>query len=85
MKELELNVNEILEDCPQNESESKEEDIERVINLADDEELYGKFTYCTCKCEFYNKCLSNKEFCVKSIFAQVLKTLTPREKHIIIS
>lgn len=83
MKELELNVNEILEDCPQNESELKEEDTECVINLADDEELYGKFSYCKCKCEFYNKCLSNKEFCVKSLFAQVLKTLTPREEHII--
>lgn len=82
MKEFELNINEALEDCPQNDSESTEEN-DLVIDLADDEDLYGKLTYCKCKCEFFNECRANKEFCVKAIFAQVLRTLSPRSEYVV--
>ena len=39
--------------------------------------------YCKKHCEFYEKCLARKEFCVKKIYEETLFTLTPREEKTI--
>lgn len=39
---------------------------------------YDEVSYCKSHCEFYDKCMRNKSICIKSIFEQVLNSLTVR-------
>ena len=45
--------------------------------------IYSSDEYCYSQCEFYKFCYANHEKCIKQDFEDILKTLTPREAHII--
>lgn len=66
-----------------------EEIVESYVKDTDNIELndpvidYSSDDYCKTNCEFYHLCYANHDCCVKQIFEDVLKTLSPRKETII--
>ncbi len=54
-------------------------DFNEYDNLID----YSNDEYCKTQCEFFKTCYANHNICIKEVFKNMLKTLTPREERVL--